>query len=387
MRWIDTESDVEEDDGTDVDVSEPFSPKQPIQPIQIQYDGDIDLYMRPNGYGKADYGIHGVYDGVWKAGLWHGPGTLTKNKPTHQTVWGGDWQWSELTTTNGSIQVKRDLKSDFLYTGRLDIGKPNGQGKYRAVFWGEEGNVGRFEWGTGTFQGSRKTEDHPYYPIAHGQAERRTVDWHTGVPRSAWEKGTFRNGSLYDGISITGEGRIQRFVQGRCAQNIFQPSRVGGNPQNGIHHYGKKVEYRGVRFRSKLEAHWAHFFDTFGIDWLYEPETFQLQGGRYTPDFYLPSGFLNMRDQFHPRKDFDPIYMEIKFAAPTHAMSARAFAMVRKTQKKMVILSGYPSPPYLSERFPGATAILFVPGPRSRSSPRNPPRGTHASNASKSVFS
>lgn len=68
--------------------------------------------------------------------------------------------------------------------------------------------------------------------------------------------------------------------------------------------------YRGYRFRSRLEAKWAIFFDVLGVRWQYEPETFDLtdvyldkqiewQGlsspwpelhGRllYTPDFLLP---------------------------------------------------------------------------------------------------
>jgi len=47
--------------------------------------------------------------------------------------------------------------------------------------------------------------------------------------------------------------------------------------------------YRGYRFRSRLEARWAVFFDTLGIPFEYEPEGFELPGGlRYLPDFWLP---------------------------------------------------------------------------------------------------
>ncbi len=47
--------------------------------------------------------------------------------------------------------------------------------------------------------------------------------------------------------------------------------------------------YRGYRFRSRLEARWAVFFDTLGIPFEYEPEGFELPGGlRYLPDFRLP---------------------------------------------------------------------------------------------------
>jgi hypothetical protein len=48
--------------------------------------------------------------------------------------------------------------------------------------------------------------------------------------------------------------------------------------------------YKGYRFRSRLEARWAVFFDTLGIAWEYEKEGFQLSDGEwYLPDFWLPS--------------------------------------------------------------------------------------------------
>ena len=46
--------------------------------------------------------------------------------------------------------------------------------------------------------------------------------------------------------------------------------------------------YNGYRFRSRLEARWAVFFDAAGIKYEYEPEGFEVDGVRYLPDFYLP---------------------------------------------------------------------------------------------------
>lgn len=47
--------------------------------------------------------------------------------------------------------------------------------------------------------------------------------------------------------------------------------------------------YNGYRFRSRLEARWAVFFDEAGIEYQYEPEGFDLGDGLYyLPDFYLP---------------------------------------------------------------------------------------------------
>lgn len=47
--------------------------------------------------------------------------------------------------------------------------------------------------------------------------------------------------------------------------------------------------YAGCRFRSRLEARWAVFFDALKIEWTYEPEGFELPSGRYLPDFRFPA--------------------------------------------------------------------------------------------------
>lgn len=53
-----------------------------------------------------------------------------------------------------------------------------------------------------------------------------------------------------------------------------------------------ETRYKGFRFRSRLEARWAVFFDCLGIQWVYEPEGYELirEAGmlRYLPDFWLP---------------------------------------------------------------------------------------------------
>lgn len=51
-----------------------------------------------------------------------------------------------------------------------------------------------------------------------------------------------------------------------------------------------ETQYKGYRFRSRLEARWAVFFDALGIEWQYEPEGFEMADGtRYLPDFWLPT--------------------------------------------------------------------------------------------------
>lgn len=49
-----------------------------------------------------------------------------------------------------------------------------------------------------------------------------------------------------------------------------------------------QTRYKGYNFRSRLEARWAVFFDSLGVDWVYEPEGYQTPYGGYLPDFYLP---------------------------------------------------------------------------------------------------
>lgn len=45
--------------------------------------------------------------------------------------------------------------------------------------------------------------------------------------------------------------------------------------------------YKGYRFRSRLEARWAVFFDHLGIPYDYEREGYQTEFGWYLPDFYI----------------------------------------------------------------------------------------------------
>lgn len=68
----------------------------------------------------------------------------------------------------------------------------------------------------------------------------------------------------------------------------------------------KETIYNGYRFRSRLEARWAVFFDKLRIPYQYEPEAFVCEdGSQYTPDFFLPES--------HLRNFFGKgLYLEIK---------------------------------------------------------------------------
>lgn len=68
-----------------------------------------------------------------------------------------------------------------------------------------------------------------------------------------------------------------------------------------------ETNYKGCRFRSRLEARWAVFFDSIGLKWEYEPEGFVLEDGTcYLPDFKI---HVKHRSCTNER---EPVYVEIK---------------------------------------------------------------------------
>lgn len=68
-----------------------------------------------------------------------------------------------------------------------------------------------------------------------------------------------------------------------------------------------ETRYKGYRFRSRLEARWAVFFDALSVRWEYEREGYNLgSAGWYLPDFWLPmnwwvevKGQQPTRDELH----------------------------------------------------------------------------------------
>lgn len=63
------------------------------------------------------------------------------------------------------------------------------------------------------------------------------------------------------------------------------------------------TKYRGIKFRSRLEARWAVFFDTLGVLWEYEPEGYRDGSMYYLPDFWLSREGVFW--EVKPRPDFD----------------------------------------------------------------------------------
>jgi hypothetical protein len=76
-----------------------------------------------------------------------------------------------------------------------------------------------------------------------------------------------------------------------------------------------ETRYKGCRFRSRLEARWAVFFDSIGVEWQYEPEGFEgFDGSKYLPDFYLPNtGVHGLHVSHDGSRSFpEGVYVEVK---------------------------------------------------------------------------
>lgn len=85
--------------------------------------------------------------------------------------------------------------------------------------------------------------------------------------------------------------------------------------------------YNGYRFRSRLEARWAVFFDTLDIRYEYEIEGYVLNGIHYLPDFWVPS--------WHS-------WVEIKPEYPSPKEKKKGLNLWMATKKRCLIIWGSP---------------------------------------------
>lgn len=69
----------------------------------------------------------------------------------------------------------------------------------------------------------------------------------------------------------------------KLAELAREQAAASGEPE------ARPTTYSGTRFRSELEAGWAHTLDRLGIRWEYERQYFRLPSGAgYLPDLWLP---------------------------------------------------------------------------------------------------
>lgn len=83
--------------------------------------------------------------------------------------------------------------------------------------------------------------------------------------------------------------------------------------------------YQQHKFRSRIEARWAVFYDVLGIKWEYEKEGYSLPSGWYLPDFWLP-------DQEY--------WIEIKGKEPTEDEKLKCAELVAYSKKPLFIFYG-----------------------------------------------
>lgn len=94
--------------------------------------------------------------------------------------------------------------------------------------------------------------------------------------------------------------------------------------------------YAGIRFRSRLEATWAAFFDQLGWRWEYEP--FDL--GTWSPDFSITGKLGTILVEVKPIDRFDAdVAQKIDSAFP---YEDEGFDGVWKCQKEALILGIHP---------------------------------------------
>lgn len=88
--------------------------------------------------------------------------------------------------------------------------------------------------------------------------------------------------------------------------------------------------YCGYRFRSRLEARWAVYFNALGLRWEYEKEGYEFDDGtRYLPDFWLPD--VKMWAEVKP-EPFAPEEMR------------KVCLLVKETGFSCLLLDGIPLP-------------------------------------------
>ncbi len=104
--------------------------------------------------------------------------------------------------------------------------------------------------------------------------------------------------------------------------------------------YIKPIEtmYHGYRFRSRLEARWAVFFDALEIPYQYEAEGYNLDGLYYLPDFWLP-------DQ--------RCFFEVKGQTPTEQEDRKQYALAEQSRHPVYVFVGdIPAPEDLDPSSP-----------------------------------
>lgn len=107
-----------------------------------------------------------------------------------------------------------------------------------------------------------------------------------------------------------------------CVESLCVSMKSFSNPFN---FKAIETKYDGYKFRSRLEARWAVFFNTLGIPYEYEKEGYDLEGTWYLPDFWLPE---------------QDCWVEVKGQRPTEEEFKKAKDLALYTDKSVYIAYG-----------------------------------------------
>lgn len=207
-----------------------------------------------------------VYEGEWNDDVYHGDGKLVyKSGPFKSYRYEGEFLNGLRHGVGTQYYHGTDLQladehgepCEAWYRGTWSKDKFHGNGEYRSSK----------KWQLGKFNASR---------IMHGIGQEIGQDENNNTCYFAQE---FNNYKLISNTSMLPESFLK---------TLNEPQEV-----IPFHKAPKRTFWRYYLFRSRLEARWALFFDFLGIDYLYEPKTFDMPDKTsYTPDFYLP--MMNM---------------------------------------------------------------------------------------------
>ena len=96
------------------------------------------------------------------------------------------------------------------------------------------------------------------------------------------------------------------------------------------------THFDNLYFRSRLEARWAVYFKSLGIEYVYEMEGYNFDGFNYLPDFYFP------------KYDF---YGEVKHKHFGDVDAERWNSFVTNIKKPLIIFDGTPNAKPLKSLF------------------------------------
>ena len=86
-----------------------------------------------------------------------------------------------------------------------------------------------------------------------------------------------------------------------------------------------ETKYKGILFRSRIEARWALFYDKIRVSWEYEKEGYNLNGVMYLPDFWMPQ---------------QGCFIEIKGEKPNTKARDKAQLLSAISEKNVFLFSG-----------------------------------------------